>query len=260
MVSKIIKPVISIAAVFLVWELACVLSGASAALFPSPVEVWKAFLELSNDGLSGSASNVLLLGHTLISLARFFAGYGAAVVSGVLLGLFGGRHPGIFGYVNPIVQLVRPIAPVAFMPFIVFWFGIGNIPAVVIIFIAGFFPILLSTVSAVRDAEPVYSKIAAGFEVGHLKTTFDIIFPAIFSRIMNALRLALGSSWIFLVSGEMVGARSGLGFLIMDCKNCVRFDALLATMITIGVIGFALDGLTRALENRVQKIYGNEAV
>lgn len=256
MQKKIYKTIISITVFLVLWQIICVAAGVNETLFPSPVKVWKALEELSENGLPGSTSNVLLAGHVLISLARFFIGYLLAAVSGIFLGLLLGRHQNIFEYVNPILQIIRPIAPVAFMPFIVFWFGIGNVPAIVIIFIAGFFPVLLSTVSAVTHIDPIYQKIASSFEVGKMKTTFEIVLPAIFSQTANALRLALGTSWIFLVSGEMVGAQSGLGFLIMDSKNCMRFDALLATMFTIGVIGFLLDGLIRLWEKGINRLYG----
>ena len=195
-------------------------------------------------------------GHIRISLLRFATGYVLAAVSAILLGLILGSLPKVFQFINPILQIIRPIAPVAFLPFIVFWFGIGDVPAIVIIFIAGFFPILLSVVAAVQHVDGIYYKIANSFGVGKVKTLFGIVFPAIFTQIANALRLALGTSWIFLVSGEMVGAQSGLGFLIMDSKNCMRFDALLATMITIGVIGFILDGLLRFAEKAISTKIG----
>jgi len=91
--------------------------------------------------------------------------------------------------------------------------------------------------------EPVYRKVARNFGLSQAQTLYKVVFPAAFPQIMNSLRLALGTAWIFLVSGEMVGAQSGLGFLIMDAKNCLRSDALLATMITIGVIGLLLDNI-----------------
>ena len=207
-------------------------------------------------GLEGSTSHVTLPGHIRISLLRFATGYVLAAVSAILLGLILGSLPKVFQFINPILQIIRPIAPVAFLPFIVFWFGIGDVPAIVIIFIAGFFPILLSVVAAVQHVDGIYYKIANSFGVGKVKTLFGIVFPAIFTQIANALRLALGTSWIFLVSGEMVGAQSGLGFLIMDSKNCMRFDALLATMITIGVIGFILDGLLRFAEKAISTKIG----
>ena len=114
----------------------------------------------------------------------------------------------------------------------------------------------MSFYGRVKHVDGIYYKIANSFGVGKVKTLFGIVFPAIFTQIANALRLALGTSWIFLVSGEMVGAQSGLGFLIMDSKNCMRFDALLATMITIGVIGFILDGLLRFAEKAISTKIG----
>ena len=220
------------------------------------VSVGEEFVKLFTQGLEGSTSHVTLPGHIRISLLRFATGYVLAAVSAILLGLILGSLPKVFQFINPILQIIRPIAPVAFLPFIVFWFGIGDVPAIVIIFIAGFFPILLSVVAAVQHVDGIYYKIANSFGVGKVKTLFGIVFPAIFTQIANALRLALGTSWIFLVSGEMVGAQSGLGFLIMDSKNCMRFDALLATMITIGVIGFILDGLLRFAEKAISTKIG----
>ena len=116
---------------------------------------------------------------------------------------------------------------------------------------SGFFPVILSTVSAVGNVDPIYGKIADSFEISSSKRIFTIVFPAIFSQVANALRLALGTCWIFLVSGEMVGSQSGLGFLVMDSKNIMRFDALLAAIISIGIIGFVLDSVFRLAEKKL---------
>ena len=256
MLKKSIKTIFSFVIVIALWQLACTVTHANETLFPSPYKVLQAFIELSTSGLPGSTSFVTLPAHIETSLIRFAIGYFSAAITAILLGLILGSLPHVFTFVNPILQIIRPIAPVAFMPFIVFWFGIGDVPAIVIIFIAGFFPILLSVVSAVQNVDKIYYKIADSFGVKKVKTLFCIIFPAIFTQIANALRLALGTSWIFLVSGEMVGSQSGLGFLIMDTKNCMRFDSLLATMLTIGVIGFILDGLLRLAEKLIRTKFG----
>ena len=137
------------------------------------------------------------------------------------------------------------------MPFIVLWFGIGNIPAIVIIFIAGFFPIVLSTASAIQNLDPIYHKVAQNFGLKKGIYVIKIALPAALTQIITSLRLALGTSWIFLVSGEMVGSQSGLGFLVMDSKNCLRPDALLAVIIVIGVIGLLLDTLIRLIEGEI---------
>lgn len=243
---------ITFVAVLIIWQLAVTVFQINPALFPSPLGVLKAFRELVFDGLKGSTSNLPLISHISISLIRFFIGYLTAVIFGIGLGLLLGSFPVTFSFVNPLLQLLRPVAPVAWMPFIVLWFGIGNIPAIVIIFIAGFFPILLSTVAAVQNLDPIYDKVARNFGITKGKYMLKIALPAALTQIITSLRLALGTSWIFLVSGEMVGAQSGLGFLVMDSKNCLRPDALLAVILVIGVIGLLLDTLIRLIEGEIK--------
>lgn len=244
--------VIAFAVIIIIWELAVRAANINPALFPSPMDVVRAFREITFEGLKGSTSNLPLISHISISLLRFFAGYLIAMVCGIGFGLLLGSFPTAFSYVNPVLQLLRPVAPVAWMPFIVLWFGIGNIPAIVIIFIAGFFPILLSTVSAIQNLDPIYHKVAQNFGIRKGKYMVKIALPAAFSQIITSLRLALGTSWIFLVSGEMVGSQSGLGFLVMDSKNCLRPDALMAVILVIGVIGLLLDTLIRLIEGEVK--------
>lgn len=250
--------VISLLAFVLIWQSAIILGNFNETLFPSPYRVATAFKELFTEGLQGSSSKAVLLIHLKDSMLRFTAGYLLAAAFGIVLGLLLGWFPKIYAYVNPVLQLLRPIAPVAWLPFFVLWIGIGDAPAIAIIFIAGFFPILLSTVTAVRNIEPVYLKVAKNFGLSQFHTIVKIVFPAAFPQISNSLHMALGTCWIFLVSGEMVGAQSGLGFLIMDAKNCIRADALLAAMLSIGVVGLLLDIAIGLLEKWVGKIWGFE--
>lgn len=254
--KKIKYVLISFTVFILVWQAIYMFGNVNAVLFPSPLKVVLAFKQLIDCGLPGSTSDITLTDHIIVSLIRFIEGFILASISGILLGLLLGYFKKAFAYVNPILQLIRPIAPVAFLPFIVLAFGIGDVPAIVIIFIAGFFPILLSTVSAVNNVDPIYSKVAKSYNLSHISTVFKIIFPAAFSSIATSLHLALGTSWIFLVSGEMVGAQSGLGFLIMDSKNCMRMDSLLATIITIGLIGLVLDGMMKLFEKSICNKFG----
>ena len=233
------------------WQLMITVFQINSALFPSPTGVEKAFIELVTSGLKGSTSGLPLISHVSISLIRFFIGYFVAAVAGISIGLLLGSFPMLFSFINPLLQLLRPVAPVAWMPFIVLWFGIGNIPAIVIIFIAGFFPVVLSTASAIQNLDPIYHKVAQNFGLKKGIYVLKIALPAAMSQIITSLRLALGTSWIFLVSGEMVGAQSGLGFLVMDSKNCLRPDALLAVIFVIGVIGLLLDTLIRLIEGEI---------
>lgn len=154
------------------------------------------------------------------------------------------------------MQVLRPVSPIAWFPFIVLWFGIGDLLAVVIIFIAAFYPVLLSTISGVSKVDPVYLKVAQNFGIKQPYLLSKIIFPAAFPMITNGLYMALGSAWVFLVAGEMVGAQSGLGYLIIDARNSIHPDLVLAGIICIGVTGLMLDKTIRLLESWVEKQWG----
>ncbi len=242
--------VISIAVLIGIWQLAYTISDYSDALFPSPYQSLLALVEMIQNGS--------LPENIKTSMYRFTSGYVTSVVSAVILGLILGRLPAVFKYINPAVQLLRPISPTAWMPFIVLLFGIGDIPAIIIIFIAAFFPVLLSTVSAVGSIDPIYFKVAKSFGIRQPQLTWKIIFPAAFPQIANGIHLAIGTSWIFLVAGEMVGSQSGLGYQIIDARNNIRADILLATIVVIGVIGIILDSLLRFLESRIMKAWGGQ--
>lgn len=232
-----------------VWWIVKLVSGYNDALLPSPVAVWRGFLELAADGT--------LWNGFVASMARFAAGYFAAVILGVSLGFLLGKSRTAFRLANPVVQILRPIAPVAWLPFLVLLVGIGDPPAIIVIFLAGFFAILQTTAAAVRQIPPVYSKVARNYGISRVKELWKITLPAVFPSIANSLHLALGSCWIFLVSGEMVGSQSGLGFLVIDARNNLRTDHLLAVMIVIGLVGFALDWLVGAAEARVKRAWGD---
>lgn len=143
-------------------------------------------------------------------------------------------------------------------PFIALWFGIGDVPAIVVVFIAAFFPMFLSTVAAVDGIEPIYLKAAQNFGIREPQILWKIAFPAALPRIATGARLALGSAWIFLVAGEMMGAQSGLGFWVIDARNNLRLDILLAAIATIGLTGLALDSAIKVVEKRLLKAQGTK--
>jgi NitT/TauT family transport system permease protein len=243
--------IISVSILILIWQLLFSVSSYDKALFPSPKMAFDALVELIENGK--------LFENIRTSMYRFVTGYFSSVIVAVVLGLILGRVPKLFQYINPAVQLLRPISPTAWMPFIVLLFGIGDVPAIVIIFIAAFFPVLLSTVSAVGNIDPVYLKVSKNFGIKQPALTWKVIFPAAFPQIANGIHLALGTAWIFLVAGEMVGAQSGLGYQIIDARNNIRADILLATILVIGIIGILLDGLLKLIEKVILKSWGGAA-
>jgi len=249
--KKLLTPALGPLLLVLVWDALARWGRFDHSLFPSPGEVALAFRELWQSGF--------LLESIGISLLRFAAGYLAAIAAGIALGLILGRVLWLRQLANPVIQILRPVSPIAWFPFIVLFFGIGNLPAIVIIFIAAFFPVLLSTVSGVRKIDPLIFKVAQNFGIRQPQLLFKIIFPAAFPTITVGLHIALGSAWIFLVAGEMVGAQSGLGYLIIDGRNNLRIDIVLAGIIAIGVLGLFLDRLIFAFERWVGKHWGTHA-
>lgn len=243
--------IIGFTVLIVIWQSVIMLTDINENLFPTPLMVLEGLISLIADGT--------LWTHIRVSLIRFAIGYSLATVSAIVLGLILGRLERLWEIANPIVQVLRPVAPIAWSPFIVLWFGIGDIPAIVIIFIAAFFPVLLSTVSAVRKVERTYLKVAENFEMNPFQVMTKIILPAAFPLIANGMHIALGTAWIFLVSGEMVGAQSGLGYLIVDARNLLRLDLVLAGIVCIGVLGLILDKAITAFERWLQKQWGGAA-
>lgn len=247
-IKKTLNIFISIAILLLIWKGIILIGKYDNSLLPSPEKVLAGFKEMIEDGS--------MVENIKDSLIRFGIGYILAVISGIILGLFLGWFGKIWNIVNPIVQFLRPISPIAWFPFIVLILGIGDIPAIVIIFIAAFFPVLLSTVSSVSKVDVIYLKVAKNFGLKQISVIFKVILPAAFPYITIGLHIALGSAWVFLVAGEMVGAQSGLGFLIIDARNNLRPDLVIAGIILIGAIGFILDQIIKIFEKWIGKNWG----
>ena len=238
----------SSAVTILLWQILCTLGGWNEALFPSPLRTLAGLGELIASGV--------LAYDIAASLLRFAVGYLSSVLIALVLGLVLGWYSRVWAYLSPIAQVLRPVSPVAWLPFIVLFFGIGEAPAIAIIFLAAFFPVLLSTIAAVQKIEPVYLRVAQNFGIGQPQLFTKILLPAVFPQVATGLHLALGTAWVFLVAGEMVGAQSGLGFLIIDARNNLRADLLMAAILVIGVLGLLLDSAMGLAERRLYRRWG----
>ncbi len=244
--KKNAAPVASLAAFAIVWQLAA--RRYPPERFPAVTDVLRAVAELADNGT--------LWSDIAVSLARFSGAYLLAAGTAVPLGLFLGRFPRFHKAVDPLVQVLRPISPIAWFPLAVLWFGIGNAPAVFIIFLSAFFPIFFATVGAVRAIPPVYLKVAANFGANPGMTFLRVIVPAAFPGIMVGLHIAVGTAWIHLVAGEMLGAQSGLGFMIVDARNFLRTDRIMAGMLLVGGLGLCIYRAMRALERGFGRRWG----
>lgn len=223
----------------LAWHGAVAWSGSD--LFPKPLDVLAGLVELVEKGL--------LLKYVVASLFRVTWGFLAAVLVGVPLGLWLGWWRPAFLALNPLIQALRPISPIAWIPISVLAFGIKDEAAIFIIFMGAFFPIVTGAATAVRSMPIAYVRAAHNFGLRKWELLQHVVFPAALPQIITSLRIALGIGWLVVVAAEMTAIQSGLGFLVVDARNMgMRYDLVVAAMLVIGIIGVGLDWLVRRLE------------
>jgi NitT/TauT family transport system permease protein len=221
------------------WQLACELTAAE--VFPTPHDVLAASLEL--------IESQRLWGDIVASLYRVTWGFLLAAGVGIPLGLAVGWSTRGFLAFNPVIQGLRPVSPIAWIPIAILWFGIGDIAGIFLIFLSSFFPITVGTMAAVRNISLVHQRSAMNFGLRGLEVFRRVVLPAALPQIITSLRIALGVAWLVIVAAEMVGMDSGLGYLINDARNMgSRYDLVVATMVVIGLIGIVLDTMIRKLE------------
>jgi ABC-type nitrate/sulfonate/bicarbonate transport system permease component len=191
-----------------------------------------------------------LVHHLLASLQRelvAFAGALAAVPLGIAMGWWRGFHD----QANPIFEILRPIPPLAWIPLSILWFGLGDTQNEFIIFLGMFFPILVNTSVGVRNIEPSLVRAAQSLGARRADLLRRIVFRAALPQIVTGIRVGLGVGWMALVAAELVGANSGLGFLINDARSMLRTDIIVVGMLTIGVMGLVIDVGLRAGARRL---------
>jgi NitT/TauT family transport system permease protein len=237
--SRILLPV-GVAILFLViWDVSVRVSGSD--IFPKPIEVLRGIGQLIQRGL--------LLKYVVASLFRVTWGFALAVAVGVPLGLFLGWYGWAFQAFNPMIQMLRPISPIAWIPVAILWFKVTDKAPIFLIFLASVFPITVSAIAAVQNMQPVYLRAARNFGLTQTQLFRRVIFPATLPQIITGIRIALGVAWLVVVAAEMIAVNSGLGYLIIDARNAgKRYDLVVAGMVMIGLIGLVLDLLVRQLE------------
>src|SRR3954463_10710032 len=238
--NQALPSIIVIAVLVAGWWVGVVVTD--SVIFPTPKAVVLGTLELAADGT--------LWEHIGASLFRVGVGFGIAVLFAIPLGLWMGWVHGAFVTLNPVFQILRPISPIAWIPIAILWFGVGNASPIYLIFIASVFPMIVQTTAGVHTIEKRYLRAAENFGVPRGKLFRQVVFPATLPQIITGMRIGLGVAWLVVVAAEMIALHSGLGYLIIDSRNAGnRYDLVVAGMIIIGLIGLALDGIMRLLEN-----------
>jgi NitT/TauT family transport system permease protein len=176
-------------------------------------------------------------------------GFGTAALLGIPLGLALGWYPAANHVVNPVMQILRPISPIAWIPVSIIFFGVGDGAAIFLIFLGAFFPIVVACINGVSNVPPVFRRAGRNFGLTPAQLLAKVIFPAALPQILIGLRIALGIAWLVVVAAEMIAVDSGLGFLVIDSRNSgKRYDLVVAAILMIGLIGLVLDYGFRRLE------------
>lgn len=192
--------------------------------------------------------NNLLTAHLLASLFRVAVSLFLALLIGIPIGLIIGQSRLLETISSGSFQLLRMISPLSWMPIIVMLFGIGNAPIFFLLTFAAIWPIILSTIAGVKSIDKSWIQLGQSLSATRFEMLKNIIFPAIFSAILNGLRLAIGVVWIVLVPCEMLGVNEGLGYFILDTRDRLAYSELMAGILLIGLIGWMLDSFARSLQ------------
>ncbi len=180
------------------------------------------------------------------SLMRIAVGFGIGAGLALPLGLLMGAKPRIYELFNPVVQLLRPIPPIAFIPLAILWFGLGNPPAFFLICLGAFFPVLMNTIAGVRAVDAVYLRAARNLGAGEWTVFRRIMIPAAMPYILTGMRVGIGVAFICVIVAEMIAVNSGLGYRILEAREYFWSDKVIAGMISIGLAGLGIDlGMSR---------------
>ena len=219
-----------------------VLDKTTRTLLPPPAQILTAAWELIQSGD--------LWRHVRDSVKREFVAFLWASAS-IPLGIAMGWWKAVEDQVDPLIEILRPVPPLAWIPLSILWFGIGDVQNQFIIFLGCFFPILVNTVAAVKGIEPNLIRAARALGANEWHVLWRVVLRAALPQIVTGIRVGLGVGWMALVAAELVGANSGLGFLISDSRTVLRTDYVIVGMAAIGLIGLAIDSSIRVAARRL---------
>ena len=240
--KKVIMPIVGL----VLWELLAVWLN-NPVVLPPVEDVVKVLL---NPQLSILGTGTLVE-NTLVSIKRVLSGFIIAGILGIPLGIFMGYFSTVMDLFDTVIELLRPIPPLAWVPLALAWFGIGETSMLFIIFIGAFFPILINTIAGVKGVPKILIETAQTLGAREKDILLKVIIPASSPSILTGLRIGVGIAWMCVVAAEMLpGSSAGLGYLIMYAYSLSRMDVVIASMIIIGIIGLILDRGLRYIEDK----------
>ncbi len=214
---------------------------------PSPQAVWGKFMMAATEGVSNST----LTQHTVASLSRIFGAFFLACLTAIPVGILMGTNRVMRGIFDPPIEFYRPLPPLAYLPLVIIWFGIGEVSKVLLIYLAIFAPMAISARAGVRSVsiEQIHAAYAMG--ASRLQIIWHVILRAAMPEIFTGMRIGIGVGWTTLVAAEMIAATRGLGFMVLNAAEFLASDTVIMGIIVIGLFAFAFDLLMRYVERLV---------
>jgi taurine transport system permease protein len=229
------------------WWLVTAMGWVKPLFVPSPGAIVSKFLSTIESGFTGTS----LLVHIGVSTGRVFSAFILACAVGIPLGLAMGMSPLIRGIFDPPIEFYRPIPPLAYLPLMIIWFGIGETSKVLLIFLSVFAPVALGARSGVKSAAIEQIHAAYSFGASRWKVMRYVILPAAMPEILTAMRIGIGFGWTTLVAAEMVAATKGIGYMVLSASQFLQTPTVIMGIIIIAAIAYAFDMLMRFIEHKL---------
>src|SRR5450830_21989 len=233
--------VITIAALFALWYVVTQTGWVKPLFLPSPQAVWEQFVLYA----SGQANDKPLWQHLSASLLRVLSAFGLACVTAIPIGIAMGTSRVMRGIFDPPLEFYRPLPPLSYLPLIIIWFGIDELPKVLLIYLSCFAPLALAARSGMKTATQEQIHAAASMGASRWQVIRHVLLPAALPEILVGMRIAVGFGWTTLVAAEMVAASLGLGQLVLNASNFLRTDIVVMGIIVIGLLAYGFDLLMR---------------
>jgi taurine transport system permease protein len=245
--SSVTISVVTVLVLLAVWAVITNIGWIKPLFLPSPQAVFQQFYEY----LTGQANDKPLWQHFLASMFRVFSAFLLACVTAIPVGIAMGMSRWARGIFDPPLEFYRPLPPLAYLPLIIIWFGIDELPKVLLIFLSCFAPLALAARSGMRSASQEQINAAYSMGASYLQVIRHVILPSALPDILVGMRIAIGFGWTTLVAAEMVAANMGLGQMVLNASNFLRTDIVVMGIIVIGVVAYLFDLLMRWLERRL---------
>lgn len=251
----------------IIWEILSRKGFISPQILPAPSQVFLRWIDYLRPHEPYDAEKTTILGwlfsgelplDTLASGSRVLGGFAIGATLALILGLLMGASIFIYNLFNPMIQILRPIPPIAYIPLAILWFGLGDPPAFFLISLGAFFPVLMNTISGVRHVDPLLIRAARNLGANGGTLFLRIILPAATPHILTGLRVGIGVAFIVVIVAEMMAVNNGLGYRILEAREFLWSDKIIAGMITIGLLGLAIDTAMSRINNHLLRWHSGQ--